>query len=160
MKTRPTRNPQFALQLGVALPDGDMPWRDGAPLAYLGGHITLKLATDRKQARLEGAVLHLPLPPEAGARQVRDSAEAWLRAEAERLLSAAVARQAAARGCPLPAVRLSFAAQGSWAQPDAKGIRCHWRLIEQAPQVIEQVIARAVALLPHSAATPDLFALA
>ncbi|QDX82215.1 hypothetical protein B9N43_13750 [Denitratisoma sp. DHT3] len=155
-----TRNPQFALRLEAPAPDPDAAWHEGARLAYLGEHITLELATDRKQARLEGAVLHLPLPPEATARQVRDSAEAWLRAEAKRILNAAVARQSAEQGRPLPRLQLSFAARGNWAQADRKGLRCHWRLIEQTPQVIEQVIARAVAQLPQPAATQDLFAAA
>ncbi|CAB1367408.1 YgjP-like metallopeptidase domain-containing protein [Denitratisoma oestradiolicum] len=155
-----TRNPQFALRLDTAAQDPDERWHEGAVLAYLGSALTLKLATDRKQARLEGQVLHLPLPPEASARQVRDAAEAWLRSEAKRILAATIARQAERQGCPLPILHLSFAARGSWAQSEAKGIRCHWRLIEQAPAVIEQVIARVVATLAHPMTTPDLFSLA
>lgn len=154
------RNPQFALRLDTVAQDPDEHWHEGASLAYLGGALTLKLATDRKQARLEGEVLHLPLPPAATTRQVCDAAEAWLRSEAKRILSAAIARQAQHQGCPLPALHLSFAARSSWAQPDQKGIRCHWRLIEQAPEIIEQVIARAVATQARPMTTPDLFSLA
>lgn len=152
-----TRNPQVALRLEAPPPDADAHWHDGAALTYLGGSVTLKLATDRKQPRLEGEVLHLPLPPEATPRQVRDSAEAWLRAEAKRILGAAVARQAAQQGCPPPPLHLSFSARSSWAQPDQKGIRCHWRLVEQPALVIEQVIGRAMAMRSRPADTPDLF---
>jgi len=154
------RNPQFALRLDTAAQDPDKRWHEGAALAYLGGVLTLKLATDRKQARLEGEVLHLPLPPEAATRQVRDAAEAWLRSEAKRILGAAIDRQAERQGCLPPPLHLSFAVRGSWAQSDPKGIRCHWRLIEQAPEIIEQVIARAVATLARPMTTQDLFSLA
>ncbi len=69
------RHPQLALRLDFEAPDPGARWRDGAKLPYLGGEIVLSLSTDRRVAALEDGVLHLPLPPEATARQVQDGAE-------------------------------------------------------------------------------------
>ncbi|HQR04973.1 MAG: DUF45 domain-containing protein [Proteobacteria bacterium] len=155
------RVPQLALHLDslstTALP---RPWQDGASLPHLGGCLRLKLDTDRKTARLEGDELHLPLPPEAGERQIRDAAEAWQRGEARRILTAAIRRQAGQLCCTPPALRLSFAASGHWVQSEDHGLRCHWRLIEQSPAIIEQLIGQAVARYRPAGTTGDLFAFA
>jgi predicted metal-dependent hydrolase len=152
-----TRDPQLALRLDAA-PDRAARWRDGATLAYLGGQVTLQLDTDRRQATLDGAVLHLPLPPDASARQVQDAAEAWQRREAGRVLKDVAARTAAATGRPTPALLLSFAARSGWIQIEADALRCNWHLIEQPLGVIELVVARAVAAMPRTTRNDDLFA--
>lgn len=158
MKQRP---PQLDLRLELAAPDPAAQWRDGARIAYLGGDIGLKLDTLYRDADLERGVLHLPLPPEATPRQIQDRAEAWLREEAQRLLTMCIERQARQLERPVPRCTLSFAARTNWAQPDGRGgLRCNWRLIEQPMVVIEQVIGRAVAALPATGATDDLFACA
>jgi hypothetical protein len=151
------RNPQLALRL-EAPPDPCTHWRDGARLAYLGGTITLQLDTDRKQACLDATVLHLPLPPEAATRQIRDAAEAWLRREAGRVFKEVAARVAAAMGCRAPRLALSFAVRGGWIRPEPDALRCSWRLVEQPAGVIEQAIARAIAAMPRATMTGDLFA--
>lgn len=152
-----TRNPQLALRLECAAASAAR-WRDGAALTHLGGQITLQLDTDRRQAALDGTVLHLPLPPDAGARQVQDAAEAWQRREAGSVLKETAARLAAAVERPTPALTLSFAARSGWIQTEAAALRCNWRLIEQPPDIIEQVLARALATMPRPACTADLFA--
>jgi predicted metal-dependent hydrolase len=152
------RPPQLALRLDLAAPDPAAHWRDGARLAYLGGEIVLKLDTQRRTATLEDGVLHLPLPPEATARQIQDGAETWLRKEAARLLAISVAIQARAQGRSVPPCSLSFAARASWVQPDGRGgLRCNWRLVELPLTTIEQVIAAALAKLPPAVEIGDLF---
>ncbi|HTY04807.1 MAG TPA: YgjP-like metallopeptidase domain-containing protein [Rhodocyclaceae bacterium] len=159
MATR-KRPPQLALRLDAAAPDAGARWREGASLTYLGADLVLRLDTGCKEASLVGGELHLPLPPEATPRQIQDAAESWLRARAQRVISAQVVMAARHRGRSAPAVSLSFAARGSWAQLEENGLRFHWRLIEQPQEVIAQVVARAVASLPRADATLDLFALA
>ena len=103
--------------------------------------------------------LHLTLPPEATPRQIRDACEAWLRDEVSRRIEDALLRCTAHR-IALPRWRLSFSENDHWAKLEPDGVlRFHWRLIEQAPEVIEQVVARAAAALPVAAANGDLFGL-
>jgi predicted metal-dependent hydrolase len=137
-----------------------MRWRDGAALPYLGDCLTLRLNTDCKEALQAGGELHLPLPPEATARQIQDAAESWLRACALRMVTAQAAIAARQLGRDTPKVSLSFAAHGHWIQPDERGLRCHWRLIEQPRQTIVQTVERAVAALPRIETSLDLFAFA
>jgi predicted metal-dependent hydrolase len=158
------RNPQLALRLDAAAPDQTARWRDGAPLAYLGGTVILRLDTDCKEAQLAAGELHLPLPPEAGPRQIQDATESWLRARALRMIAEQVSQSARVAGRPAPTIALSFAARTDWTQVDTKDgevcLRVHWRLIEQAQTVIAEVLTQAVARLPRWQTTLDLFALA
>lgn len=153
------REPQLALRLDAAAPDRDAGWHEGTGIAFLGGTVRLTLDTAGKDARLDGDCLHLPLPPQATPRQIRDRAEAWLREAATRRLGDIIAQKSALAGRRPPALKLSFAAHGNWAQVhDAGTLRCNWRLIEQPVAVIEQVLARAVAALPREEREADLFA--
>jgi predicted metal-dependent hydrolase len=158
MTTR-KRQPQLALRLDAEAPDAAARWRDGAPLAYLGDFVTLRLDTLCKEATLEGGALNLPLPPEATARQIQDAAESWLRARALHVIATQAGMSARHLGAPVPRISLSFAARGSWTQADGKGgLRCHWRLVEQPQDVIAGVIENAIAAMPRTEATADLFA--
>lgn len=158
MRPRP---PQLPLQLDAAAPDPAARWRDGAVIDYLGGRVTLCLDTACRDALLDAATLHLPLPPEATPRQIQDGAEAWLRRQAARVIGAELIMAARRAGRAVPAHALSFAGRASWAQADGKGgLRFHWRLIEQPEPVIGQVVRRALAELPPVAAEADLFACA
>ncbi len=152
------RPPQLDLRFDAGLPDAAERWCDGAAVTYLGRSIRLQLDTDRRAAILEGDTLHLPLPPEASPRQIRDAAEAWLRKEAQQLLGAAAMRHVARLGVSIPQLKLSFASRGSWVEVEGSGLRCNWRLIEQPEAAIDQALARAIAGL---AVTPqpaqDLF---
>ena len=150
------RDPQLTLRLGSDTPAEH--WRDGVTATYLGGRITVQLGTDHKQAGLDGAMLHLPLPPQASPRQIQDAAEAWLRRQAQQLIGAAIQRHAARLGIPTPRLALSFASKGGWISAEPACLRCNWHLIEQPASVIEQVIARAITQLPRPPLEDDLFA--
>jgi predicted metal-dependent hydrolase len=158
------RQPQLALRLDAALPDPAERWHEGTSIAFLGGRVTLTLDTAGKDALLDGEILHLPLPPQATPRQIRDRAEAWLREAAKRWLTEIIAQKSALAGRRPPQLMLSFAAQGHWVEiRSADALRCNWRLIEQPMTVIEQVIARAIAAMPRysdPAQEPDLFGVA
>jgi len=162
MKARP---PQLPLRLDAALPVAAAPWREGGRVAYLGGELALRLDTDRRlPERIEGE-LHLPLPPAATPRQIRDAAESWLRDEAQRLFQesalATRRRNDAGQAEWRPArVVLSFGKGGDWAVREEEVLRCHWRLIEQPPAIIAQVLARALATPATEPACADLFACA
>lgn len=138
-----------------------MRWCEGARLPYLGMEITVHLSRECQEAELHGSLLHLPLPPEALPRQIQDAAEAWLQREALQRFNDVARRQATRYGTlALPCV-LSFATRASWVEVDSKGeeqcLRCNWRLIGQAPIVIEQVIGAVVAALPQAVPMLDLF---
>ncbi len=155
----PQRNPQLALRLDDSAPDPATRWCEGAELAYLGGTVRLTLDTVRKDALLEGEILHLPLPPQATPRQIQDRAEAWLRDAAKRCLNEIIVKKSALAGRRPPKLTLSFAAHGHWADIRAADIlRCNWRLIEQPLPIIEQILTRAVAALPREEREADLFA--
>jgi predicted metal-dependent hydrolase len=154
------RQPQLSLQLDTQPPDTAARWHDGAALAYLGGFLTLRLATGGKEVSQAGSELHLPLPPAATARQIQDAAESWLRARALQVIGTQVAVAARRHRRAVPRIVLSFAAHGHWLEPDEHGLRCHWRLIEQPPAAIAKTVERALLRLPHNQTSLDLFAFA
>lgn len=150
----PTHTPQLNLRLDAA-GDSDTPWRSGGTIVYLGVPLMLVLDTAaREPIRIDGD-LHLPLPPAATPRQIRDAAESWLRDEALRVFT----QKSALAGRHEIRVILSFGKRGDWAKCEGEVLRCHWRLIEQAPDVIEQVLGRELARAQPSTASDDLFAL-
>lgn len=152
-------------QLALGLDPGAklQSWQDGAPLPCLGRTLVLRLTGMAAEAVRIDDELHLPLPPAAGERQVRDAGEAWLRREAWTLFAQTIMRLSAAAARPAPALRLSFARRGHWTTTTDDGaLQCNWRLVEQPPDVIEQVISRALRshwARPVFAAAPDLFAI-
>ena len=155
------RNPQLSLKLETAPPSVAIRWCEGTRLPYLGVEITLHLSRECREAELREGTLHLPLPPEALPRQIQDAAEAWLQREALARFNATAQRQAARYGTVVLPCVLSFATRASWVEGDTKGeeqcLRCNWRLIGQAPIVIEQVIGAVVAALPQARPMLDLF---
>lgn len=154
--------PQLKLRLDAAAPDAAAQWRAGGIVAYLGGTLVLTLDTDRRLPERVGTELHLPLPPAATPRQIRDAAESWLRDEALRIFSAAVRKSALAerRQDEAPRIVLAFGRRGDWVRREGDLLRCHWRLIEQTPTVIGQVLEGARAAPRHASADGDLFSLA
>lgn len=143
---------QLTLRLDTVGDAADAAWGDGRRIAYLGGWLTLRLATDRRAPERVGDELHLPLPPGASPRQIRDMAEAWLREAALALLQ----NSALVRLHGL-SVRLTFARQGDWLRREGEVLRCYWRLIEQPPHLIEQALARAVAAPKRAGVADELF---
>ena len=162
-----TRRAQLDLRLDGSAPDPASRWHDGASLAFLGGRLRLVLGTQHKEALQEGDTLNLPLPPQATPRQIRDRAEAWLRAEAKRRLQQIIDQKFVERGAQAltghraPRLALSFAARGHWVEArNHDTLRCNWHLIEQPIAVIEQAIARGIAALPPEEGSFDLFSMA
>ncbi len=152
------RNPQIALRLEGSEAGPASRWHDGAALAFLGGSLRLVLGTRHQEALHEGDTLDLPLPPQATPRQIQDRAEAWLRAEAKRILQQVIEQRSALAGRRAPRLALSFAARGHWVEVQgSETLRCNWRLIEQALPVIEQAITRGIAGLPREEPEFDLF---
>jgi hypothetical protein len=150
----PQHTPQLNLRLDAANPLEDTPWQAGGTIAYLGSRLTLVFDTAAREPLRSGNELHLPLPPAATSRQIRDAAESWLRDEALRIFqkSAPMGRQ------PLRIV-LCFGKRSDWAKCEGAVLRCHWRLIEQPLGVVEQVLAQALAQAAALPACDDLFAL-
>ena len=156
--------PQLALRLGT-LPDSVVHWHDGIGVRYLGGEIYLQLSTEDFVARLDGDILHLPLPPAASARQIQDSAEAWLRqqclAKIEEVFTQLQNRQLVLTTRRHLNFQLSFATRAPWIiAADADTLRCNWRLIEHSPQTIAQHAEKALQqlhALQHEGATVDMF---
>jgi hypothetical protein len=174
-----SRIPQLALRLEADAPGADACWHAGADIAYLGATLKLILDTTCREPTRIAAELHLPLPPAATSRQIRDTAESWLRDEALRSFRAIVAQKSAqplraasgltasllaGRQPPhgvgkIPVIALVFGKRSDWVRREGETLRCHWRLIEQAPAIIEQVLGSAVAQLRPTPVCDDLFAL-
>ena len=155
MLTKARKPPQLALRLDGTAPAAAARWCAGGQVAYLGARLTLVLDTACRLPERVGSELHLPLPPAATPRQICDTAESWLRDEAQRIFAQ---KSALAERFPQRIV-LSFGKRSNWVMQEGTVLRCHWRLIEQPVDVIEQVLARAQAPTsgPYS---DDLFALA
>jgi len=148
----PKPGPQLKLRLETASPEADACWHEGLCIPYLGGRLTLRLTTDRRAPERVGEELHLPLPPGAAPRQIRDMAEAWLREAALGWLqnSALVRRHGLS-------VKLVFSRQRDWVAREGAVLYCYWRLIEQPPRLIEQALARAIDCDARCAVSEDLF---
>jgi len=153
------RNPQLPLRLEADIPATDERWRAGGVVVYLGGTLTLMLDTSCREPTRMVDELHLPLPPAASPRQIRDAAESWLRDEALRIFSAIITQKSALGVRHIPAIALAFGKRSDWARIDGNALRCHWRLIEQETAVIEQVLGRALASRQPAPLCNDLFAL-
>jgi predicted metal-dependent hydrolase len=160
---RGVRAPQMALRLGP-LPNADKQWREGCAITYLGGSVTVRLGTLHGDVEFDGANLKLPLPPEATARQIQDSAEAWLRQQCVKTIEAML-EQVEPRQLVLVIrrlkIQLSFAARSPWIAAESDDtLRCNWRLIELSPAIIEQYLKKALIQLTEqhvAMATNDLF---
>jgi hypothetical protein len=156
------RAPQLALRLDAAPPDTQTPWCAGGQVAYLGVCLTLVPDSELHTPQRVGNELHLPLPPGATPRQIRDAAESWLRDEGLALFTRIAAEKSALagrQGFVAPPVALAFGKGGDWVRIEEGRLRCHWRLIEQPEAVIAQVLANALAKMQQAQACDDLFAL-
>jgi hypothetical protein len=157
------RNPQLPLRLDADTPDKDGCWHTGGTVLHLGVALRLVLDTACRESTRVMDELHLPLPPAATPRQIRDAAESWLRDEALCNFSAIVAQKSALAGRhggqPIPPIVLTFGKRSDWVRIENQTLRCHWRLIEQSLPVIEQVLGRALASLQPATVCDDLFAL-
>jgi predicted metal-dependent hydrolase len=151
--------PQLHLRLDAASLDSAAPWRAGGRILHLGASLTLVLDTTCRAPERVAGELHLPLPPGAAARQLRDAAESWLRDAALARFEQIVRQKSALAGRRAPHVKLMLGRCNDWVRRDGDRLRCHWRLIEQPQAIIEQVLGRALAEMLPAPACDDLFAL-
>ncbi|WP_019560175.1 MULTISPECIES: SprT family zinc-dependent metalloprotease [Caldimonas] len=132
-------------------------WRDGASLPFLGETVIVVL-----DPRATGAVLHtdadaLPgvprltlhvgLPQQASAAQIRDAVHGWLQRQARRVFEERCGHFAQRLGVRYTRLSLS-SAQTRWGSASADGsIRLNWRLIHFALPIIDYVVAHELAHL-------------
>jgi predicted metal-dependent hydrolase len=134
LETRLSRRPAEA-----PLSDGSIFPLRGEPcrIACRGGRGLVRLE------RGEELVLSVPASPEHAARRVTD----WLKREARRDFSAAVARHAAALGREPSRMRIGDA-RSRWGSCTAKGVLTFsWRLIFAPPAVLDYLAAHEAAHL-------------
>lgn len=127
-------------------------WRDGAVFPYLGREVAVTLDPERAaSAALHetpvGPQLRLGLPHHANEAQIRDTAQAWLMREAERVFTGRLHHFAALLGVRWTRLRLSSAGT-RWGSASADGvIRLNWRLIHFRLAVIDYVVAHELSHL-------------
>lgn len=131
-------------------PTARIEWRDGAELPFLGE--TLRVVLDPTRSGVQRAgdgspELHVGLPRDADAAQIRDGVQSWLQRQARVLFEARVAHFAAQLGVTVKRVSLS-SARTRWGSASADGgIRLHWRLVHFGPRVVDYVVAHELAHL-------------
>lgn len=133
----------------------DTQWRAEGRIPYLGRQVVLSLDDARQAPTFLGAAdapadgdrLVLPLPLDAAAQRVRDSAHAWLQRQAQDWLGRRLAHFVSLSPGRLRRWRLSSAAT-RWGSCNSDGnIMLNWRLIHFEPAVIDYVVAHEVAHL-------------
>ena len=140
-------------------------WRAGAQLPFLGEPVVLVIDPRQRHGR-GGAVLaaagttpddaaeapgmmslHLGLPQNASADQVRDTVQAWLMRQARRLFTERLDHFAPQLGVQWKKLSLS-SADTRWGSASADGsIRLNWRLIHFRQPVIDYVVVHELAHL-------------
>jgi predicted metal-dependent hydrolase len=132
-------------------------WRDGAVLPFLGESVILVLDPRASGAVLHAAddtlpgvprlTLHLGLPHDAGAEQVRDAVQSWLQRQARRVFEERCAAFAERLGVRVRRLTLSSAST-RWGSASVDGaIRLNWRLVHFAIPVIDYVVTHELAHL-------------
>lgn len=134
---------------------------DGGRLPFLGAHVTLRLHAGLPASSLvatpEGDELRLALPPGASETQVRDSVQAWLKEQAQRILGARLHELGARSAVGFTSWALS-SARSQWGSCDADGrIRLNWRLVHFALPVIDYVVAHELAHLKELNHGPEFW---
>jgi len=126
-------------------------WRAGGRIPYLGVRIGLHL-DGTQDARYIGDpdqprtadMLSLPLPGDALAERIRDSACAWLQQRARADFEQRLDRYLAMAGSTITGSRLSSAC-GRWGScSSTRRIMLNWRLIHFDPSIIDYVVAHEV----------------
>jgi len=144
-------------------------WQDGGVLDYLGQPMTLRLTggaspllatrqTHREQGADGSQSLHLPLPAQAPAVQVRAAVQAWILREARSYFTARMLHHAATMDVRWNALRLTSAST-RWGSANSSGIiRLNWRLMQHSPQIIDYVVVHELAHLHHMDHSPQFWA--
>lgn len=122
-------------------------WSDGAELPFLGKPIAVKLGASLLAFDEATRVLALPLPPHAGAQQIKDRVTGWLQGEATRIFGERLEVYAEKLGVSFRSYALSSAAT-RWGSCSSEGrIRLSWRLIHFPLSVVDYVVAHELAHL-------------
>ncbi|EED65410.1 SprT family zinc-dependent metalloprotease [Comamonas testosteroni] len=144
-------------------------WQDGGVLDYLGQPMSLRLTggassllathqTHREQGADGSQSLHLPLPAQAPAAQVRAAVQAWILREARSYFTARMLHHAATMDVRWNALRLTSAST-RWGSANSSGIiRLNWRLMQHSPQIIDYVVVHELAHLHHMDHSPQFWA--
>ena len=132
-------------------------WQDGTIFPFLGSEVALHLDGARDEIELCEGALYLPLPPQAGEKQIKDSVQAWLQAQARLAIGAQMEAACQRLGMAIPPWRLSFAV-GSWGGVERDGrLRLSWRLVHITPEEIGSVVCRCLAQLKALSPAPELW---
>jgi predicted metal-dependent hydrolase len=132
-------------------------WRDGTSIPFLGETVIVVLDPRTSGSVLHTAAdtlpgvprltLHVGLPSQASADQIRDAVQSWLQRQAKRLFEERCRHFAQQLGVRWTRLSLSSAAT-RWGSASADGaIRLHWRLIHFALPTIDYVVAHELAHL-------------
>lgn len=127
-----------------------MDWRDGATFSYLGQPVLLRINPAQGSARLLHAdmdELHVGLPMQAEAAQIRDCVQAWLMRQARALFESRLNHFAPLLGVEWKKLSLSNAGT-RWGSARVDGaIRLNWRLIHLSLGEIDYVVAHELSHL-------------
>jgi predicted metal-dependent hydrolase len=143
----------------------DTRWEDGGEFPYLGKRLVLRLSAQRTtgldgnpDAPEDGDALWLGLPADASTIRVRDTVQAWLQAQARRLIGARLDHFLARTGLKINKWRLS-SASSRWGSCTSTGnIMLSWRLMHFTVDVIDYVIAHELAHLREMNHSPKFWA--
>ena len=120
---------------------------DGASVPYLGNPLELRLIAGSVSTHQDDGTLHLALPADASEIRVRDTVQAWLQAQARRVLGERIERFDGRISERYAGWALS-SARSQWGSCTHDGrIRLSWRLIHFALPVIDYVVAHELAHL-------------
>jgi predicted metal-dependent hydrolase len=132
-------------------------WRDGTSIPFLGETVIVVLDPRSTGAVLHTAqdtlpgvprlTLHVGLPQQAAAEQIREAVQSWLQRQARRVFEERCRHFARQLGVRWTRLSLSSAAT-RWGSASAGGaIRLHWRLIHFGLPTIDYVVAHELAHL-------------
>ena len=138
-----------------------MQWRDGAPLPYLGGALTLRILAGQRlgiQVDTSSRELTVCLPADATEQQLKDRVQSWLQQDARRLFGERLPLYAEKLGVRYRTYTLSSATT-QWGSCTADGrIRLNWRLIHFSLPLIDYVIAHELSHLREMNHGPQFWA--
>jgi predicted metal-dependent hydrolase len=136
-------------------------WHEGAAVAYLGQPLTLVLdpshAFDGVGAVPQGDRLWVGLARDASPDRLRDTVQAWLMREAQRIFTERLDHFAPRLGVRYTRLRLSSAGT-RWGSASADGgIRLNWRLVHLSLEMIDYVVAHELSHLREMNHSPDFW---
>ena len=150
-------------------------WRDGTRLPFLGGTLVLVLDPGVRGVLLHEPAatppahtdaiaepperrLHIGLPLQADAAQIREGVQRWLQRQALQLFEARCGHYAPQLGVQVRRLRLS-SAQTRWGSASADGtVRLNWRLIHFGLASIDYVVVHELAHLREMNHSPAFWA--